>query len=322
MNEDQVVLTPEEQAKEERDAFTAGYNKVKPEVKPEKEGSDKDEPEKTVITPDKIDAEPDPWEGISPIIKTTLGSITEKLEKVAVTANQVGSVQRHLKGLEDKIGAVVAGMEAVKTVAKTGADTPTQSEVKTAAQTTEKWNQIKTDFPEWAEAMEERLAAQSAAMKPAEPVDVEGLRKQLQDEASAAISQSAPAIERRAREYARVDLAHPDWEDDVYVHDAEGKKIISDSGGPVFTPEFNAWMTAQAPDVKALANSEKSKDAISMLDQFYKHKKTAAAQAAADEKRNKRLAAAVTPQQVASGGPTILPDEAGLAIGYKKVKHA
>lgn len=313
-----VELTPAEQEKEAQDALVAGYNKVHGEPPAEKtvELEKEKEPAKSEETPAKTDAgpeekpEPDPWAGIDPVIKKAFGLITTKLDAL-------DRIDHRLKSAEGRIGAIQTGMEAARAAAKTGADTPTKAQVTDASQSTAKWDQLKTDFPDWAGALEERFAAQAATNQ---PVDVEALRKQLQTETLAAVSQFIPDIEHRAREYARIDSKHPDWEDDVYQRGEDGKTLVKD-GNPVLSAAFSEWMNAQAPEIQALADSEKSKDAIRMLELFYEHTKTAAAKAAVEEKKTKRLAAVIQPKQAASGGPTILPDEAGLAIGYKKIKR-
>jgi len=109
---------------------------------------------------------------------------------------------------------------------------------------------------------------------------------------------------------AEYPLIWVEWEDDIYV--------VAPNGSKSFKPEFAAWMQAQAPEVKALADSQNARDAISMLDKYYDHRKAEAAKA----KNQSRLAGAVQPKQAASGGPSILPDEAGLSVGYNRVRRA
>lgn len=286
--------TPEQTEQEAANALSAGYNKVRGEpadveaakVEPP-ESEAKEEPPKEE-PPKEEPVVVDPWEGVAPIVK-------QEFERVRATANQVGSAQRHIKVLEDQIAQLKSAGEAAKAAAP-GVAAPTAGQIQSAATSGEKWKAIKEDFPEWAEAMEERLAAQ-AATKPHDPVDVEKLRKEWQEGTQAQVAGAIDVAEERAF----VRFKYPAW-----------KQVVN-------TPAFQTWMQTQAPEVQALAKSNLADDAIKMLDGYTEHQKAAAIKAAAETKNKARLAAAVAPKQAASGGPTILPDEAGLYAGYNRV---
>ncbi len=221
-------------------------------------------------------AEPaaDPWEGVPPILKQSFDTLTEQLQKVTATANQVGTAQRHIKALEDQLAALKAGGEAAKAAAASGTAAPTGAQVADAVNSSEKWARIKEDFPEWAEAMDERLAALG---KPGDAVDVEGLKKEF----SSVLGEATAKAEKSAREFARVDARHPDWEDDIKNEDGTLK------------PEFDAWMKTQTPEIQALAQSDRAKDAIRMIDLYYEHRKTAADKAADEAANKQRLEQAI-----------------------------
>ncbi len=220
-------------------------------------------------------AEPaaDPWEGVSPILRESVTALKEDLKRVTETANKVGAAQRHIKALEDQIATLTAAGEAAKAATASGSAAPTQEQVAAAAKSGEKWERIKEDFPEWAEAMDERLSA----LKPGAPVDVEGLKKEF----SSVLGEATAKAERSAREFARVDAKHPDWEDDIKNEDGSLK------------PEFDAWMKTQTPEIQALAHSDRAKDAIRMIDLYYEHAKTAAEKAAKDAQDKQRLEQAI-----------------------------
>jgi len=275
--------TPEATEQEANAALTAGYNKVKP---PEA----KAEPVAAVEPAPAEPAKPDPWEGVPPVVRSALETITGKL-------GAIDSLAKEVKVGTGRISAIQSQMDIARAAAKTTESAPTPAQIESASKDKEKWDALKSDFPEWTEAMDARLAAQrdeilKAIPKP-ERVDVEALRRDV------GASVSAETI-KFARAFARVDAKHDNWESDVRA------------------PEFAAWMKTQAPDVQALAASSDATDAIKMLDMYYDHRKTADRK----DKNRARLDSAVTPKQATSGGPSILPDEAGLSVGYKRVKRA
>lgn len=281
-------VTPEQQAQDESNALAAGYNKVRGEPAKVEEAEPKEPVSETKEEPKEVQV--DPWAGVPDIVR-------QSIEKVSITANQIGAAQRHIKTLEGNIEALKAAGQAAQAAAPSTA--PTQSQIQAAAASGEKWKQIKEDFPDWAEAMEERLAAQVAASNPSANVDVDGLRKEWAQNTQAQVAGAIDVAEERA--YLR--FKYPTWKADVN------------------TPDFIGWMKTQAPEIKALAESNLADDAIRMLDAYSEHQKAAATKAAAEAKNQQRLASNIAPKQAASGGPTILPDEAGLSIGYNRVKR-
>lgn len=267
---------------EANDALTAGYNKVKPAAAP-------DATAEAAAAPAEP-AAPDPWEGVPPVIKTTLESITGKLGMVDTLAKEVKSGTGRIAAMQSQLAIAQAAAKAV-------AVAPTAEQIASASKSREKWNTLKDDFPEWTDAMDERFAAEREemlnAMPRPEPVDVAAITRDV----GAVVSTDAITL---ARQLVRVDAKHENWEADVRA------------------PEFAAWMKTQAPDTQALANSSNASDAIKMLDLYYDHRK-------ASERRDKnqaRLDAVVTPKSANSTGPSILPDEAGLSVGYNRIKRA
>ena len=273
-------------------ALTAGYNKIKPPETPAE--PDKKEPD-APAAPDAAaaaaepakPAEPDPWAGVPPVVKTTLESITGKL----------GAVDSLTKEVKGRMATFQSQLATAQAAAKTVAVAPTPEQIAAASKSKEKWDSLKNDFPEWTDAMDERFAAERAetlkAIPKAEPVDVAAITRDV----GAAVKTDAVTL---ARQLARVDAKHENWEADIQA------------------PEFAAWVATQAPEVKALAASESAQDAIKMLDMYYDHRKGAERK----DKNKARLDAAVTPKPASSGGPSILPDEAGLSVGYKRIKRA
>ena len=222
----------------------------------------------------------------------------EKIDKIEVTVNQVGHFQRKLKTVEDRIEAVSkAGTDAAKAATAAGGTAPTQAQIDAAAAGGgEKWKQMKEDFPEWAEALDERLAT----LRPgaAAPVDVESIKKEVAGDVDTRIAQATAVAE----ESAFIRLKHPGWK------------------ATVRTPEFKAWHDTQPDDVKALAASNNGDDAVKMLDAFEVHRKAAAAAAAARERQTNRLERAI-PVKGSGSPPAPQNDDANaLKRGFDRAR--
>lgn len=281
----EVVVTPEPTP--DAAGFDIGFNKtagqpadasVKPEVKPVVvEEVPKEAPVTEVVA--------DPWDGVPVVVRQALETLPTRLR----------NIEGHIGGLTS---SMKAAKEAAAAATKAGAEAPTQAQVQAATTSGEKWKQIKEDFPEWADAMEERLAAQAATSRPAPVVDVDALKREWSESTKA---QVAGAVDQ-AEERAFVRLKHPGWK------------------ATVNTESFRSWMTAQPPELRALANSDLADDAIKMLDAYATVQKAAAKKAADDAEKKKRLEGAVTPKGTGSpAGTTTTNDEDAFAGGFKKV---
>lgn len=294
-----VVATPEQQALEADAAVAVGYNRAKgvPVVEPAVEKV----AETTAKTEPVVEAKPvDPWEGVAPVVRETLQAIDGKMGKLTKVSHE----------LKTAVGRFQSEVAAAKSVAKTIEDAPTQAQITAASHSLEEWNKLKADFEGWSKGIDERIAERIAAertetLKQFKPqtVDVDGIKRDVGAGFNEAISKSRQEVVKLARAFGRVDGKYPDWETDVHLPTGE------------YTPEFSAWETKQAPDIRALADSESAADAIKMLEMFYDHRKAEAKR----EKNQARLATVVAPKQANSGGPTVLPDEAGLSVGYNRM---
>lgn len=305
MSEETVVAqadTPTQADQEASVSLAAGYNKVKgadaaPKVDaPAAETTEaQTADDKPAATDAPAAATPDEWEGVSPIIRSTLEGITKNLSKL-------DAIEHDLKSTVGRVGALQRSLDAASKVAtKAGADAPTQGQVAAAAQASDSWKKLKEDFPEWASALDERLASEGKAIRDAMPkVDTDALYKGVDERLNPKLAAIKAEVRAEARALARLDMKHEGWEEKIN------------------TPQYAAWIKTQAPEVQALADSDKVNDASRLLDLFDEHAKAEAAKA----KNKARLATVVTPKQASSGGPSILPDEAGLSVGYNRIKRA
>lgn len=303
-------VTPEQQAAEAaqqeqaaEEALRAGYAKAKGEQPAEaKVEAPAVEQEQAAAAPE-TSAEPetpetpapDPWAGVNPALRSMLENISTKV-------GEVDKLGQRFKSFEGRLGHVQNAIDAARAAARaSGTDAPTGKQVSDAMKDTKKWNQLMEDMgAEWKEAFEERLAAQAAEFaKNAPSVDVATIKKELTEGFTQSVSEIAEASTQKARQLAQLDIKYPTWEADIQK------------------PEFSAWLKTQAPEKQALVESERASDALQLLDAYAEHRKAVEKR----EKQKARLAGVVVPQQATSGGPTVLPDEAGLSVGYNRVKR-
>lgn len=220
----------------------------------------------------------DPYAGLSPLVRA-------QLEKIAQIEQQNAALQQSLKTAEGRVSAMQREMDlAKKAKAQTGGDTPSDSQIQNASVSLEKWEKLKADFPDWAEGMEELVASRMGKTAAATP------EVNLEEVAGVVFEQTEKLREQMARELeiAKVELKYENWEDEVK------------------TDDFKAWMAVQTPEVKALAASEKAKDATKMLDLYYGSK--AKPVSSIKEERNARLQAAVTQKGATPPAPKSVED--------------
>jgi hypothetical protein len=220
--------------------------------------------------------EEDPYAGLSPTLRAKLAQIDELAQANA-------QLLHHVKTTEGRVAAMQREAQQARQAATQVApqDSPSQTAIASAAKNPEKWEQLKQDFPEWAGAMEEYVAAkigtQQAGLTP----------EQVSQLVAHQVSQTKAEMMANIEE-ARIEGKYEDWKTTVN------------------TPEFAAWFAVQSFDVKALAESPQSKDAIKMLDMFSESR----ARSASDirQERGARLAAAATTRPGQTPPPKTIGD--------------
>lgn len=216
--------------------------------------------------------EEDPYAGLSPTLRAKLAQIDELAQANA-------QLLHHVKTTEGRVAAMQREAQQARQVAIQ--DAPSQTAIASAAKNPEKWDQLKQDFPEWAGAMEEYVAAkigtQQAGLTP------EQVSQLVQQQVSQSKAEMIANIEE-----ARIEGKYEDWKTTVN------------------TPEFVAWFAVQSFDVKALAESPQSKDAIKMLDMFSDSRTRSASDIR--QERGARLAAAATTRPGQTPPPKTIGD--------------
>jgi hypothetical protein len=189
--------------------------------------SDEDTPAATV--PADTDATEDPWAGVNPALKAQFDTMSGKLEGLA-------NSETRLKQAESRIGALTNELHSTKKAAADNEERLLADTTESESESDAKWEELKTDFPDWAEAIENRLA------KVKSPEDdgkaIEKLRKTLTEETDEKI------------EIAVLSFVHPEWE-------------TTKESQP-----YKDWLKDQPEETIVKTKSSKAQDAIDVLDSF------------------------------------------------------
>ena len=220
-------------------------------------------PEPAAVTPPPVD----------PIVE--MRAQLEKFQKGHDTlAGHIGNLTRTTKEINDRLAAASAATKQVD-------DAPSQAQVQAAAGSTAKWEKLKDEFPEWADATDENIDAKISARISAQQTDADAFDRRMSEKVA-----SETAKVRQEMIASTLEVVMDDWQAEVK------------------SPAFAAWLSAQPDTVKAWAESERVGDAARMLKLYDKAKQATAKPAVTNAKtadaRQKRLEAAVAPR--GSGG--------------------
>ena len=215
----------------------------------------------------------DPYASLPDAVKAKLAEIDQIKDANA-------QLLHHVRSAEGRVAAMQREFEQARMAQQQVApnEAPSQQAIARAAANPEKWEQLKSDFPEWAEAMEGYVGAQLASLQVPQ-----GLRP---EEVAIFVRQQIDATKaemNRLVEEAKIEGKYEDWRDVVN------------------TSDFASWYAVQKPEIKALAESNNARDAIKMLDMFHEAKARPAD--AIRQERGARLAAAAAPTKGASAPP-------------------
>lgn len=146
--------------------------------------------------------QPTPQPTPTPVRDEQLQGLTrEELDALRALPNAVKTIGGRVAAMQGELTKI--GTKAASTVTGDGKEAPTAAAIAAAAGDTAKWDKLAKDFPEWGEAINQRLEALGAK---APPVDIEAIRKQAREDAVA----EAKALIEEQRE-ADIAEDHPDW---------------------------------------------------------------------------------------------------------------
>lgn len=184
--------------------------------------------------------EEDVWTGVNPALKESFDTMAKKIDAFDLT------LPGRLKQAEQRIGSLTNDLHVAKKAAEVSPQppAPTKEEQEKAAGEKEDWEELKVEYPDWANAVESRLAH---IKKRQEDLDAQpGTTAQhMQEELQNLRSEVGGMLET-----AMLGFRHAGWE-----------KTIT-------TPEYQKWLIDQPEDVKQLTVSPFAKDAITVLDKF------------------------------------------------------
>jgi nitrogen regulatory protein PII-like uncharacterized protein len=244
--------TPEQEAARVRAEVAAELNAEEsgtPPVVDATDGEPKKEEEKIV----------DPWEGVNPALKQAFDVMSSRVETLTAT-------ETRLKQAESRIGAITNELHAAKKAAEVVKEAPTAAQMAAAAVSDEKWESLKKDFPEWAEAFDGRFD-QKLTVK----------LKELRDELKEEIKSVVPGTTTENLDLRLLSIVKPKWKETVA------------------SPEWKEWLAIQNAETAALITSDKAEDAISILTAFEEAKRGSKTATEIAAERNQRLRTAVLP---------------------------
>lgn len=281
----------------------------------------------------KEETEAKRWEGVPVAVKEFIESQTQATTQIT----------QRLKSVEGRAGAALSGVEAMKgamdaatAASKAGKDAPSKEAIAAATQNTEKWKQLKEDFPAWADAMEEQFAAMRADIaKGGAGVDVLKVKQEVAKDVDERI---AGAVQH-GRALARLDQQFGDWEQTVNSKEFfawsyaggptadqqaayfETRKTDPDKAATIFSgfaQQYPQWWGEKG----ARMASTNPSDAGTLLRSYGDHVKAQKAKAEAERQKKERLEHAAPATKGAGGGATrtIESEEAAFADGFKSVR--
>lgn len=175
--------------------------------------------------------------------------ILEKIDKIEARQR---NVEGHIGGLKASQQAMHAAMEAARKQTVAEGDAPSKVQVAAASANPEKWEELKKDFPEWAEATEELLGSRLQNLQQGKgSIDPD----QLDALVSERVTKIIEPMKREIEINAHLEGVMPGWRDEVKSN------------------KFGEWLESQPKDVQALAASSDVKDAATMLRLYSAHQK-------------------------------------------------
>lgn len=248
--------TPEEEAA-----------KMRAEVVKEMEAEESGEALPVVDAVEEVEQKPgtqeDPWAGVDPALK-------KAFEEMSQEVTTLKAAETRLKQAELRIGAITQELHVAKQAI------PSAEQMAEAIESDEKWDDLKKDFPEWAEAFDSRFDRKLNTALSTLKTKIDALKGQ---------GATTEEIEKRLLSFAK-----PKW-----------KETIAST-------EWKEWLAAQPSEVTALTESDAAADAVQVLNAFEEATKQKTATEIAAE-RKKRIKTAILPE----GGKAIpLKSEADM----------
>jgi hypothetical protein len=251
-------ITPEQLAEqEERDFLAAANSEPEPHPEPSSDADLSAQEGGEPAQDDDFDLSSLPASAIEKLEAQLLEKIAPQMEQRL--SGRLRNIEGHIGGLKHNLNQLSTAKAAAEAQ---GADAPTKAQISEATQSGVKLSALKEDFPEWAEAIEESMSAVASRIP---QVDENAINERIR------------SSETRARQLARLDMAHPDWEQAIQ------------------SEQYQNWLSNQPNDIQALVNSENASDAIKVLNAYVDSTSASTPDLTAQSRQRNRLESAVTP---------------------------
>lgn len=230
-------LTPEEQAEwnrlegEENSRPTSQATETPQEISVASESTETVETNEAATSQQ---AATDPFQSLDPRVRDYITGLQSANEQLT----------NRLHRVEGYVGSFKQQLDALRK--QPTPQGPTDKEVRQAVGDPSKFAALKSEYPEFAEAIEGYLTSVVSGLKPGEQIDLRELTQSIRTEV---LSEVGPLVER-AKEAAIVEARHEGWE------------ITTQQ------PEFIGWVRRQAPEVQQLITSPKARDVVRLLDLY------------------------------------------------------
>ena len=235
--------------------------------------------------------EEDPWAGVSPALRKTFEEMSDKVKTFDDVTGRLKQAENRIGSLQNKIRD---DERAVQEAAKV-APAPTREEIEAAAAEDKSWQELKDEFPEWAEAMDVRLARQDTSLEK-QRAEMRDLFADSKTELTQDTETRIAALQKTMAETIEMTVLsarYPNYEKDIQ------------------TKEYRDFIEAAPDDIKQKTTSRLAKDAISVLDAFHKIKSAPVAKA----DRKKRLE-----ESVEVRGRKPAPTKAEADMNYEELR--
>lgn len=199
-------------------------------------------------------------------------AINARLNEFEKLGNRVRNVEGHIGNLSGAQKQMKEMIEAGKSAASQSGNAPTQTEIKAAAANPAEWDDLKKDYPEWADATEKFF---DSRMQKNSGFDAQAFEQRITEQ----VEGKTKAIEEKIIK-AALDGVLPGWQTEIN------------------SPEFIQWQSTQTEEIKALANSESVGDAARMFKLYEKSKDASPGNQITNQRKQILDAATATPKGV------------------------
>jgi hypothetical protein len=178
-------------------------------------------------------------------------ALAEIRDSIARLADRQRNMEGHIGGLKTHQQQLYAELKAASTARSRVDNAPTQQEVDLAISSPAEWEELKRDYPEWANATEKLLDSRLSTVKAPPAFTAE----QVEEIVAARLAEERTLFSHQSIENS-ISAQFPGWKEEVR------------------SEAFGKWLMTQPPDIQALERSDVIDDAIRLLRAYDSAKRT------------------------------------------------